>query len=51
MIPARLEKLKFIVEEMQRAFHLTMHLSDPFVQGCLVGRFSGGFGIPSGADM
>jgi hypothetical protein len=31
MIPTRLEKLKFIVEEMQLAFHLTMHLSDPFV--------------------
>ncbi len=31
MIPMRLEKLKFIVEEIQVAFHLTMHLSDPFI--------------------
>ena len=30
MIPTRLEKLKFIVEEMQLAFHLAMHLTDPF---------------------
>ena len=31
MISTRVEKLKFIVEEMQLAFHLTMHLTDPFV--------------------
>jgi hypothetical protein len=31
VIPTRLEKLKFIVEEMQLAFHLAMHLTDPFV--------------------
>ena len=31
MIPARVEKLKFIVEEMQLAFQLAMHLNDPFV--------------------
>ncbi len=31
MIPARVEKLKFIVEEMQLAFHLAMHLTEPFV--------------------
>ena len=31
MISSRVEKLKFIVDEMQLAFHLTMHLTDPFV--------------------
>lgn len=31
MIPTRVEKLKFVVEEMQLAFHLAMHLTDPFV--------------------
>jgi hypothetical protein len=31
MIHARVEKLKFIAEEMQLAFHLAMHLTDPFV--------------------
>src|ERR1700730_15148803 len=31
MIPTRVEKLKFIVEEMQLAFYLTIHLTDPFV--------------------
>jgi hypothetical protein len=31
MIPTRVEKLKFIVEEMQLAFHLAMHLTEPFV--------------------
>jgi hypothetical protein len=31
MIPARVEKLKFIAEEMQLAFYLTIHLTDPFV--------------------
>jgi len=31
MIPTRVEKLKFIVEEMHLAFHLAMHLTDPFV--------------------
>jgi hypothetical protein len=31
MIPMRLETLKFIVEEMELAFHLAMHMSDPFV--------------------
>ena len=31
MIPTRVEKLKFIVEEMQLAFHLAMHLTAPFV--------------------
>jgi hypothetical protein len=31
MILTRMEKLKFIVEEMQLAFYLTMHLTDPFV--------------------
>ena len=31
MIPTRVEKLKFIVEEMQLAYHLTMHLTDPFL--------------------
>jgi hypothetical protein len=31
MIPTRLEKLKFIVEEMQLSLHLTMNLADPFV--------------------
>lgn len=31
MIPTRVEKLKFIVEEMQLAFHLAMHVTAPFV--------------------
>ena len=31
MIHARIEKLKFIVEEMQIAFFLTTHLTDPFI--------------------
>jgi hypothetical protein len=31
MIPERLEKLRFIVEEMQLAFYLTQHLTDRFV--------------------
>ncbi|MCP1173647.1 hypothetical protein [Ralstonia chuxiongensis] len=31
MIPTRVGKLKFIVEEMQLAFHLAMHVTDPFV--------------------
>jgi hypothetical protein len=31
MIPTRVEKLKSIVEEMQLAFHLAMHVTDPFV--------------------
>jgi hypothetical protein len=31
MIASRVEKLKFLVDEMQLAFHLTMHLTDPFV--------------------
>ena len=31
MIPERLEKLKFMVEEMQVAFFLATHLTDPFV--------------------
>ena len=31
MISARVEKLKFIAEEMHIAFHLTMHLTDPFI--------------------
>jgi hypothetical protein len=31
MIASRVEKLKFLVEEIQVAFHLTMHLTDPFV--------------------
>jgi hypothetical protein len=35
MISARLEKLKFIVEEIQLAFHLTMQLTDPFVSRTL----------------
>lgn len=29
MIPTRAEKLKFIVEEMQLAFHLAMQLTTP----------------------
>ena len=35
MISSRLEKLKFIVDEMRLAFHLTMHLTDPFVSRTL----------------
>jgi hypothetical protein len=31
MIPVRIEKLKFIVDEMQIAFGLAMHLADPFL--------------------
>jgi hypothetical protein len=31
MIPARIEKLKFITEEMQLAFYLAKHLTDPFI--------------------
>ena len=31
MISTRLAKLKFIVEEMQLAFHLAKHVSDPFI--------------------
>ncbi len=31
MIHARVEKLKFIVEEMHIAFRLAMHLTDPFI--------------------
>jgi len=31
MIPTRVEKLKLIAEEMQLAFYLTKHLTDPFV--------------------
>jgi hypothetical protein len=31
MIPVRLEKPRFTVEEMQLAFYLTQHLTDPFV--------------------
>jgi len=31
MIPTRVAKLKFIVEEMQLAFHLARHVTDPFV--------------------
>jgi hypothetical protein len=31
VIASRVEKLKFLVDEMQLAFHLTMHLTDPFV--------------------
>lgn len=30
MIEARVEKLKFVVDEMHIAFHLAMHLTDPF---------------------
>jgi len=30
MIPTRLEKLKFLAEEMQIAFHLSMHAEDSF---------------------
>jgi hypothetical protein len=31
VIAARLAKLEFIAEEKQLAFHLTVHLGDPFV--------------------
>jgi hypothetical protein len=31
MIPTRVEKLKFIAEELQLASYLAMHLTDPFV--------------------
>lgn len=31
MIPDRIEKLKFIAEEMQIAFHMAIHLTDPFL--------------------
>jgi hypothetical protein len=31
MNPTRVEKLRFIIEEMQLAFHLTTHLTDAFV--------------------
>jgi hypothetical protein len=31
MIPDRIEKLRFIVEEMQIAFHLATQLTDPFL--------------------
>jgi hypothetical protein len=31
IIIKRIEKLKFLVEELQLAFHLSMHLNEPFV--------------------
>ena len=31
MIPTRVDKLKFLADEMLLAFHLTTHLTEPFV--------------------
>lgn len=36
MIPTRVEKLKLIAEEMEIAFHLASHVTDPFVARTLV---------------
>ena len=38
MIPVRIEKLKFIVEEMQIAFHLATQLTDPFLTRTIARR-------------
>jgi hypothetical protein len=47
MIPTRVEKLKFIVEEMQLAFYLAMHLTDPSSRARSPATFSSGRRISS----